>query len=477
MLRKVDKNAILRIAVIILLIIGIGLLFYIATSALHIRPFQDDTAYYFPHTIPEYLVELEQRYGWTGRLTTTTVYMTLGVLKMFWIVPLIGLFLMVFGIFRLTKVILERVSHTTRNLLLISMACGVYGTLAIYILLPSPYSAVFWLSSAPIHFWAYGCILIYSSFIVQRLFSRHLHVRGRDWFFMVIFSAIIGMFSEMAGLILFGLSASAALVFLIRKQYDASLLMLPSVLGSVLAILALLFSPGAVNRRNAEQVQIDMGNLIGVMPEIVKENFEALFFNGVMPNKSILIIMFTLATTLTLLFLKVRVRMQSILITTSVVMIVLVGVACANFVSIYISVQTVVAWERAQSLSVIVVLIGIIFAGIIAGVLLRSILTSKTKAGIIVTCLLIMVGVAGYKQLYIPHVQGVRHAIYARSVEFDKRDSYLRSLQKPTCPIKATATSIAGVQEGVDILPDPNHIRNIEFARYFELPCHIEADE
>lgn len=461
------------------LVIGfcVGIIVWLISLGQYIRPFQDDFYYYPPQSSQEMSDLLQERYHWTGRLSTTTFHLAIGWSQLHWIVPLVSFALMIGGIFAFSRVIIGRffaVSPRSIWKLALLWACAL--TTVIFLVTPSPYSSIFWLSGAPIHFWSYGLVLLYSAYLLTRLFAKDQSLKWYDYPTFIVVPAIIGMFGEIA---MFTLLAFAVVILVAGYLYKSRKFLrmaLANFVGLGVAFYALFFSLGAIIRRGAEKTA-PLSEVVSHAPYVIAKNIYALL-KFLMNNRILLVVVILVAMALGIFYMKHiqnRRRMFMYLIGFSVV---LFGLLCLNFVAVYSSVRFDIAWSRTQAFSVIV-LIGILVAyGLVAGGLLKERLRPKVAKRIAYTALSLAAVCVIANAGFIPYVQDFATSIQSRATAYDEREAYIKTLKSDTnivCPIELKSTYLWGTQETFDLVDDPSHALNQGVKRYYRLPCDVSG--
>lgn len=431
------------------------------------RPFQDDFYYYPPTDQTEMHSLLNERYNWTGRFTATTIHLAVGWSQMHWIVPFISFVVMMAGIYAFSSVLLTKLlpSRLLRRSVALTLGTGL--TLAIFLATPSPYSSIFWLSAAPIHFWSYGLLLLYLAYLIRRLTKKP---RFYDYPVMLVAPLVIGMMGEVA---MFAAAASIGLVLIFARLYQKKNIIWPttaSVIGLGLAFLALFFSNGAAVRRGSEST-VPVGELITHTPYLIAKNFYTLG-TSLLSNKTVLIVVLLLAIILGISFGAKYIIGKRTYINVAALTIVCVGVMCLNFIGVYSSVKLNVAWDRTQAFSVIVIIGLLMMYGTLVGVLIKQHaknIASATRTGLLV----LVLGIVGLEGGYIPYMNEFAGRVKERAVAYDAREHTIKTEKITTCPVALPATEIKGMQEGQDLWEDPNHALNVGVKRYYRLACGV----
>lgn len=461
------QKFIVPISLILGIIFSIGLI-WLMVSGQHLRPFQDDFYYYAPADQAEAGVLLNERYNWTGRFTTTTIHLVVGWTNSYWIVPLISFLVMTAGIYVFSKTVLLQsfASKLTRNSVAFFLSTGL--TLAIFLATPSPYSSIFWLSGAPIHFWSYGLVLMYFAYLIK---ASGRKIRLFEYPLMVIIPLLIGMMGEVA---MFTLAAGVTLILAVAGLYakkNTLFALVANAVGVLGAFYALFFSMGAVIRRGAED-SVPVSEVIMNAPYVVAKNFYILI-TSLISNKTVLIVALLMAmvigTLLAVKHLHIK-RIVGMLVIVTVVCVVLMSL---NFVGVYSSVKLTVAWDRTQAFSVIVIIGLLIAYGVVTGLYIKrhyKALVGKIRLGFIAG----LVAIVALEAAYIPYITQFTNAIEARAAAYDVREDTIKQMKgQKLCPVAVPSTIINGTQEGQDLWEDQTHALNVGVQRYYRLDCPV----
>lgn len=429
------------------------------------RPFQDDFYYYPPANQTEMNALLNERYNWTGRFTATTSHLAVGWSQTHWIVPFISFAVMVAGIYAFSTALLKKLLPEKLIRRSTALALGTGLTLAIFLVTPSPYSSIFWLSGAPIHFWSYGLLLLYLGYLIAQLPEKR---KVYDYPLMVLAPLIIGMMGEVA---MFAATGGIGLVLIFMKLYRKKKILLPAVVNGVgitIAFLALFFSNGAAVRRGSENA-VSASELIMHIPYLIVNNLSVLG-TSLLSNKTVLIVVLLVAIVLGMSA-KYAVRKRTYMCL-AIITCIAVGVMCLNFIGVYSSVRLNVAWDRTQAFSVIVIIGLLMTYGIIIGLLIKQ-HAKKITVYVQAAVLLLAVGIVGLEAGYVSYINEFTNHVKGRAAAFDAREHAIKTAKITVCPVALPATEIKGMQEGPDLWEDPNHALNVGVKRYYRLDCGI----
>jgi hypothetical protein len=463
-------------------IIGVcaGMLIWLAALGQYVRPFQDDFYYYPPSSSKEASDLLHERYHWTGRFSTTTTHLAVGWSQTHWIVPFISLTVMGVGIFALSYVLMSRFLTVQKKLAIkLALLAGLGLTLIIFLVTPSPYSSIFWLSGAPIHFWSYGLVFIYAAYLLKCLLAKGQKLKPYDYMLFITVPVAVGMFGEMAMFTLLALAAIILVAAAIYKSKKFLYMALANIVGVGVAFYALFFSLGAVIRRGAEKAA-PLQEVITHAPYVIAKNFHALL-TSLMANKLLLVVTLAGGIILGLLYMKKIDSYRKVWLYVGGISIILLGLVCLNFVAVYSSVRFNVAWSRTQAFSVIILISCLMVYGVIIGGFLRQKLNQAWTKRILHGMFSLITLIVVMNVAFIPYIQTFTKSIQTRAVEYDIRERYIEqardSLRAP-CPVLPLKTTyLWGTQETFDLASDPLHALNQGVKRYYNLPCNVSGVE
>ena len=461
----------------VILVCGVGLL-WLSGLGQYIRPFQDDFYYYPPISSQEMFDLLHERFHWTGRFSTTTFHLAIGWLQLHWIVPLISLILMVLGIFAFSKVLFSNFFVLKpKDVTKFALLSGVGLTVILFLVTPSPYSSIFWLSGAPIHFWSYGLVLLFMAYVLKLLLTQERSLRWYDYLLMIVVPAIVGMFGEIAMFTLLAFICVVAVAAYMYRSRKVLLIALCSFVGVAVAFYELFFSLGAVIRRGAEQ-GAPLGEVAAHAPYVIAKNIYALL-TSLMNNRILLLVVLLSAFVVGMLYVK---RVQNYRKTWGYLIgigLILFGIVCLNFIAVYSSVRFNIAWSRTQTFSVLVLISVLTVYGIVLGAMLREKLSSRWIKRVVYSIAAFIVLVMVMNIGFIPYVQTFASSIQARAETYDEREKYIQLIKNNpahiTCPIEVPSTYLWGTQETFDLVDDPAHALNQGVKRYYRLPCDVSG--
>ncbi len=459
----------------------LSIILYLIFFGQYIRPFQDDFYYYPPVNHDELVALLNERYHWTGRLTTTTIHLLVGWSGMFWIVPLVSFGLLISGVYAFSRVLLGKFFVMTRGgYRRVSWFLAVGLTLAIFLVTPSPYSSMFWLSAAPIHMWSYALILLYIAYILKCLFQQKYKLKISDYFLMTITPLVVGMMGEVA---MFTLTAFTGLILVYAGMHRSKKIALTAILnflGLGIAFYALFFSIGAVIRRGSEG-SMSVSEVISQAPYVIVKNLYILA-SSLLNNRWVLVVLLLMAIVLGMNIAVRVITLRKTLIFTAIITLVCLVLMSLNFVGVYASVKLTVAWDRTQAFSVIIIIGLLMLYGLLIGAGIRQYFAKQYAKGWLQRMNSIAIGIGIMIVVlhigFLPYVQQFATGLRERAIAYDKREAYLLHRAKSNsndCPIVVPSTSILGMQEGVDLLSDENHALNVGVRRYYRLPCTAAA--
>ena len=457
-----------------------GLLAWVTALGQFIRPFQDDFYYYPPSSSKEASDLLNERYHWTGRFSSTTMHLAIGWSQMHWIVPFVSLVVMAVGIFAISHVLMNRFLAIQKKLAVkLSLFLGLGLTLVIFLVTPSPYSSIFWLSGAPIHFWSYGFVFMYVAYLLRRLFAKDQKLKVYDYALFVALPAVIGMFGEMAMFTLLMVSVIVLTVGFISRSKKVLYMALANLLGVGVAFYSLFFSLGAIIRRGAEKAA-PLQEVITHAPYVIAKNFYALL-TSLLANKWLLVVTLLGGIVLGLLYMKKINNYRKVWLYVGGISLLLFCLVCLNFVAVYSSVRFDIAWSRTQAFSVIVLVSCLTVYGAIIGGFLKQKLTQARKRGTIYALFGIIMLIMAMNIAFVPYIQTFAKSIQVRAVEYDAREGYIKQIRSnlhAPCPIISLKTTyLWGTQETFDLVADPAHALNQGVKRYYSLPCNVSGIE
>lgn len=456
-----------------------GVLIYILLQSQFVRPFQDDFYYYPPASYQEMMALLNERFNWTGRFTTTFLYLLIGWLQIHWIVPFVSVGVMSVGIYMLTYVLMRKYFEASKSLMRsIAFFFATTFTVALFLVTPSPYSSIFWLSGSTVHFWSYGFVLLFLAFVLKYIFAPKENIKLYTCILLSIATLLIGMLGELA---MFSLAAAISVLLLFgvaNRSKKVLKIVVASAIGIVGAAYALFFSMGAVIRRGSEE-SAGLEEVLSQTPHIIFSNVQALMLS-LMSNKVILIMILLTVFVIAFNYARRITHTRKLILSAALVTVALTGLVSINFIGVYSSVRLDVAWSRTQAFSVMILIGLITMYSAIAGAYLKQKLIAKPYSRIrqgISTTLLLAVFTLGFANSgFIPYVHQFALHVKNRAVAYDTRDRIVEDIKSRTpiaCPVLLPMTHIAGTEEGGDLLPDANHALNIGVQRYYRLPCNV----
>lgn len=462
-------------------VIGLGLLLYLSFLGTYNRPFQDDFYYYPPSNDIEKEVLLNERYHWTGRLSATTVHLIVGWAGVHWIIPLISFALMTTGTHCLLNSLLKNFAGPKKRSKWKVFVLSIGLVIAIFLVTPSPYSSIYWLSAAPIHFWSYGLILLYFSYLLSRMFNSRRALKVYDYAIMLGAPLIVGMLGEVA---MATLLVGIVLIMGYAKLFRSKKILIPAVVNGVGvagAFWALFFSIGAVIRRGAEG-SIPVSEVIQQAPYVIVNNFISLM-TSTLQNKELLIVVVLIALAIGIRYgAKRTLPVRKTVLLMGVVSIATVGLMSLNFVGVYASTRLMVAWDRTQAFSVISIVGLLLLCGVMGGVLLHQALAANYSLRRVIQngAMIIAAGIVVGNAAYIPHIQRFSGFLTDRAYAYDQREEYINSTIKTNhqiqCPITLPATYLRETQEFLDLFPEQDHALNVGVQRYYRLPCGVVGE-
>ncbi len=445
---------------------------FLLSASFDIRPLQDDFMYRPVINLQEFKDVAQHLYLWSGRLTTMTIFLVLGMNQLYALVPLISIGLLFATLFVVLKVFLvSKLKNAEYAYPLITLLAGV-GVVGFFLAVPSPYTAFYWLSSAPIHLWSY-CLA--ALVIVWAL--RPLPTKNRTRIIRVLMigvsALVVGAMSEIAALVLlgfFGLFFAYATIRKLSLQTAAS-----GFVGSVLALLVLFLSPGAQARRAAEQTEFTY-DLVRRLPRVVVDNFQELF-TSVLNNKSVLIIIILIGIAVGFGFVR-EVRLRNAAGWWAVMTAFLLGLGAINYAAVYTSVQFAIVWTRTQSISTLAVITILFFAGVVAGLAVRRYAKSQPwRYTIVVGVVVLLCGITVWKGGdYLAYTVDFRQQLTERAKKFDERAKLIDEIKMSKVCRILPSTTLNKVQEGFDLVNGEPLILNLEFSQYHRLPCIVWGD-
>lgn len=451
---------------------------YILSNSIFIRPYREDYYYIQPRSWSEFMNGLlAYRYSWTGRYTTTTAFITVGLLNLWSLVPLISFSIFSLGLKFLYKKILMFLDIIKQQYInLLSILLAVVTSATVFFLVPHPYSSFFWASAAPIHVWSYGLMLILIALFLDSINYRSSKDRQVNAVYLSAGLLIVGTMSEFATTLAILTVATSIIWLLKNKQLTKQFSHWASPLISLLiAFIILLFSPGAQIRKQVSGFMSNYSELANLPYAVQKSTGQ---FFSMINNPTVLITLFLVFTIIFYIFIKSNKvhnhrKIQKI-IGSSVIVASLVIVL--NPALIFISTGSVNQLSRSQVPTVTAIVILVILSSIYVGILLRSL-----NRGVIVVfllgCLLTFSTIISLVST-VNFSRDFKNDLYKRSIAYDSRQVILGTDKQDSkeCVYYLTPIKLKYAQEGADLRADPNNWMNVGFAFYNNITqCKVIA--
>ncbi len=464
----------------IILALGIALIIYILSSSFLIRPYSDDVHFASRDDIFE---SATYWYNWSGRLTSLTIYIVAGALNLplLWLVPFVSFGLICSGSYYLLKQYLVHVKIAFQYHKLLLLCVSVYVPIVSFFVMPYAYSAMFWFAAAPLHAWAYGLLLFFCGYIIKIACSARENVtslrRSGEVAAVLIFS-MMGEYSTFLALIVFALT-----FFSRRHQLTHMTKRLWHIGGGlILGLIALVASPGVLNRNQALSGTEKLG-IIEALVATVNRFWE--FSVMLVPHGFLIGIVFLSGLLVALMWLKNNPRAsvpKKLILGTGLVLVAAFAVILSDiFLPLYAYRSEELLLNRALLPSVLAIIMSSLATGFLIGRILITIprLTGNKQflSGFIMGVILMT---SLYVAPYYARQAREFRAFYSHRAElYDMREEYILKYAQSDAPCKLyiPGAPLNGSQEPSDVAEEADGWQNIALQRYLHSPCALIREE
>jgi len=338
--------------------------------------------------------------------------------------------------------LIKQFSGIRQYRLLLSTSTASVAALSSMFIVPSFYASFYWFAAAPPHTWSISLTLMYLGLLINR---QHAKEGGwwQDGLLFFIFPLFTGMLYESAALLLILISA-IPLVY--ARVQNAKMPSRPLWLGlgaSIISLLLLLFSPGAISRRHATTHHGLLERLPGY-PSELWHSLSSLTF-GPTHNLTILLITFACGLLISLFAFKKFVSAKKALAYSLTVIVLAAATIAVNATAIWFG-MGVPLMIRSYFLTAAVLIIAAILIGVFAGQAAKQLSRygrrAVTGAAIVLAVAVFISGLA-----YLPYARHMRGQMVDFSKSWDARNQEIvtATSQKQRCLVPVTAISIYGV--------------------------------
>lgn len=430
--------------ILLWIIIAVTGLFLAAIISLciYIRPMADDLFFTSAYGAQKFFSNAAYIFTINGRITSLAIYLFGYALPGFlFMVPLLSYALVGIGIYLLIKSILK--DTVQQSIIFLSIALTLITLVGATIMTPAINSSVFWFSAAPVHVWSYGLYFILLSIIVNAYKSK---IKPHLWTYAIfgLFTIIIGMMNELVSILLIVTSIFVLLVSSKEGHHNLRQRGIIGLVTSSLSFIVMCFAPGTANRRLTLEGLSEhsiMDNIITLPNEIIKSIFHLV--PTTVPNLQFSIVIITIATVLSVLFIK-KIPLKKLGLITLSIITTFITIHILNVAIIWVTgcgqLSTRSYFLIALSLSIMCISIGIYFGQIIERIApyKRGLLS-----GFIIAISLIILLNAHF---YVPYALRVRSRFKNYSIAWEKRDKYIKdAIQQDNCNITVPVITFQGI--------------------------------
>lgn len=467
-----NKQKLWRWGLIATLVVLSAALLFIAFIGYYDRPIYDDYIYLKGYADRPLRVF---DFNVNGRYTALVIFgLTYNLPHILQFVPLVSVLIMFTTFYLSLKMLLSKRLEHNQALTSAVIAAGL--SLAVFLVLPGPYSSLYWYSAAVSRSWPMFFIMVYGVYLLTRASTGKAKAWYVAWPLFFLLPIVVGAMDETGSAILIGVSAIALWLARAKKNRAYVRYSLYSLVGSLISLAILYFGSA---RRRALISRIDHASMLDRTLELPHKLGHFLLKSAPhnIHNHSVIFLMFTLGLIVSVFILK-RTAVSTKRLWQWLGWSALIALIFASW---DYSVTWIAAgkssFDRGYILPVMTLVVFAVVLGLIAGQLLLNYKVAYTKwisAGFVVIAAVILV----VHMAYIPYTYHFAHKIKQRSVDWDQRNSLiLKDKQEGKCMI--AVKNLAINQYLHDLWPDPAFWVNNSPTHYYGLkkPCRVYAEQ
>lgn len=467
-----NKQKLWKWGLIVLLIVLGAALVSIAVIGYYDRPVYDDYIYLKGYADRPLRVF---DFNVNGRYTALVIFgLTYNLPHLLQFVPLASVIIMLTTFYFSLKMLLAKRLEQYPRLIAAVIAAGL--SLAVFLMLPGPYSSLYWYSAAVSRSWPMFFVMVYGVYLLSRSSRGKAHHWYVAWPVFFLLPIVVGAMDETGSAILIGVSVIALLLARSKKNRVYIRYGLYSLAGSLISLAILYFGSA---RRRALITRIDHASMLDRTLELPHKLGHFLLKSAPhhIHNHSVILLLFAVGLVVSVLVLKKTPvsakRLWQWLGWSTLIAII--------FASLDYSVTWIAAgkssFDRGYILPVMTVVVFAVVLGLIAGQLLLKYKITYTRwitAGVVVIAGVFLI----LHLAYIPYTYRFAHKIKQRGIDWDQRNALiLKDKQAGQCMI--AVPNLAINQYMHDLWPDPAFWVNNSPTHYYGLkkPCRVYAEK